>query len=196
MVESIQIIVEGHGEVQAAPILVRRFLERFMRFDVTVGRPFRVPRGRLLQNEHLQRAVSFVARKSDVSLGVLVLVDADDDAPCVLGPQLLAAVTQAVPALVTSVVVATREYEAWFLASAVSLRTHHRVRRDATSPPRPESIRDAKGYLQQHILRPNLYYSETVDQPSLTAHMDFDQARDASSFNKLYRDMERLLVVA
>jgi hypothetical protein len=36
--------------------------------------------------------------------------------------------------------------------------------------------------------------SETVDQPALTAAIDIDLARRAPSFEKLYRELRRLLV--
>ena len=36
-------------------------------------------------------------------------------------------------------------------------------------------------------------YSETYDQPALTALFDLEQARQADSFDKCYRDIVRLL---
>ena len=36
-------------------------------------------------------------------------------------------------------------------------------------------------------------YSETQDQPALTALFDIEQARQANSFDKCYRDIVRLL---
>ena len=36
-------------------------------------------------------------------------------------------------------------------------------------------------------------YSETQDQPALAALFDFEQARQADSFDKCYRDIVRLL---
>ncbi len=36
-------------------------------------------------------------------------------------------------------------------------------------------------------------YSETQDQPALTALFDIEQARQSDSFDKCYRDIVRLL---
>ena len=95
-----------------------------------------------------------------------------------------------------SVVVAKREYEAWFLAGADSLRGCRNVSDTAVAPPDPESIGGAKRYLEQHVLVPGAVYRETVDQPALTDALDPDAARAAPSFDKLCRDLHRLLPVA
>ena len=39
----------------------------------------------------------------------------------------------------------------------------------------------------------NESYSETTDQPALAALFDIEQARQADSFDKCYRDIVRLL---
>ena len=44
-------IVEGHGEVDAVPILLRRLLERHGAHYVGVERPIRLPRGRLVNRD-------------------------------------------------------------------------------------------------------------------------------------------------
>jgi hypothetical protein len=51
----------------------------------------------------------------------LVLLDADDDCPAELGPKIQDRARQVVPHRSVSVVLANREYEAWFLAAAGSL---------------------------------------------------------------------------
>ena len=53
--------------------------------------------------------------------GILVLLDADDDCPAELAPTLLNRARSARPDCRVSVVLANREFEAWFLASAQSL---------------------------------------------------------------------------
>jgi uncharacterized protein DUF4276 len=191
-------IVEGHGEVGAVPELLRRLShERFQNYHLEVMRPFRLPRGKILCNQDLERAVEFGARKLDVNGGmgaIFVLLDADDDCPADLAPPLLKRVMRVRHGLLSTVVVAKREYESWFLASAVSLRGRSSVKIDAHPPPDPESIRDAKGRLERELLTPGSKYSETIDQVSLTAAMSFDEARACPSFDKLYRDMCRLLL--
>ncbi len=120
---------------------------------------------------------------------VLVLLDADDDLPCVLGPRLLTQARARRKDRDISVVVATREYEAWFLAAAESLRGHRALPMDLASPAHPEGIRDAKGWLDERMPGG---YSETLDQPALTAMFDLALARRSDSFDKLFREVGRL----
>jgi hypothetical protein len=89
------------------------------------------------------------------------------------------------------VVLAMREYEAWFLAAAASLRGQRGLPDDLAPPAAPESLRDAKGWLNERM---SLGYKPTIDQPALTAVFDLDQARTAPSFDKLVRELMRLLL--
>ena len=125
---------------------------------------------------------------------ISVLLDADKDCPADLGRKLLDRISRSDVA--TSVVVAKREYEAWFLAGANSLIGCRIVSDTAVAPPDPESIGDAKGYLERHVLVPGAVYKETVDQPALTEALDLEMARAAPSFDKLCRDLHRLLPAA
>jgi hypothetical protein len=89
-------------------------------------------------------------------------------------------------------VLAKREYEAWFLAAASSLRSHVRLRDTADAPSDPEGIAGAKEYLVRELLVPEAAYSETVDQVAFTAIMDFAQALRCRSFEKLCSDLARM----
>lgn len=91
-----------------------------------------------------------------------------------------------------SVVLAKQEYEAWFLAAAESLRGKRRLPNTLESPPDPESIRGAKGWLSR-MMHGAPGYSETDDQPALTAVFDMSMARRADSFDKCYREIKRML---
>jgi hypothetical protein len=185
--------VEGHGEVPALPILLRRLRDRIAPgTNLEVQKPIRVPRSSLVIQEELERYVELAARQVDSTDGILLLIDADDDTACVLGPQLLKISTSKRPDRQHSVVIATREYEAWFLAAAVSLRGKRGLALDLEPPEDPEAIRDAKGWLSSHNVE-GRSYKETLDQPALTAVFDFDAALQTSSFEKLYRDVTRLL---
>lgn len=91
-----------------------------------------------------------------------------------------------------AVVLADREFEAWFLASLESLRGKRGIRADAQWTGDPEAVRDAKGALR--ALTERSIYSPTVDQAALVSLMDLDQTRTRSrSFDKLCRDLSRLL---
>lgn len=188
-------LVEGQGELQALPVLLRRIIAAIdpMR-AVTVAKPLRVGRGSMLKAGELERYVELAARLADGDGGVLVLVDADDDCAAELGPQLLARAQNRRPGHPIAVVVAVREFEAWFLAAAASLAGRRGLPADLAPPLQPEEIRDAKGWLQKQRID-GLAYSPTVDQPALAAALDLDLARaNAPSFDKLWREIERLVL--
>lgn len=184
------LIVEGHGEVVAVPLLVRRVLRELAPgLHPILLPPHRVKRGQLVKEEDFQHAVDMVARKVDRDGRILVLLDADDDLPCVLGPRLLQWARSCRPDRKISVVVARREYEAWFLAAASSLRGKRGLPEDIEPPPAPESIRDAKRWLGDRMEEG---YTETLDQPALTEALDLAEARRSDSFDKLFREIGSL----
>lgn len=189
-------IVEGHGEVNAVPVLLRRLAHEMLeRWDVQVFPPHRVPKGRMLNTDALERAAKLGRRRiveRGGKGGVMLLLDADNECPATRGRDLLIRLRDAVHDLPTSVVLAKREYEAWFLAAALSLRGHGRVRSTADAPPDPEAIAGAKEYLVRELLVAEAAYSETVDQPAFTAIMDFAQASRCRSFQKLRSDLVRM----
>lgn len=192
-------IVEGHGEVAALPVLLRRIAQaEFPSTVLQVVDPMRISRGALTRSQggELGDSLDLMARKVRSSrpdgAGLIVLLDSDDEAPCKLGPQLLERARRARSDLPLSVVCACREYEAWFLAAAASLRGECGLPADLTPPPNPEAIRDAKGWLGDRMLPHG--YSPRTDQVALSRLFDLQQARQgAPSFDKLYRDVTRLL---
>lgn len=104
-------VVEGHGEVGAVPVLLRRIAaEQYGRVDCTVPSPHRVKRGQMISSDFLDRAVQTQMARVGPSGGVLILLDADDDCPV----QLAASLRGRLPDPRVEVVVAVREFEAWF----------------------------------------------------------------------------------
>src|SRR5262245_22091876 len=119
-------IIEGDGEEDALPTLLRRIIQEIdPGLYVHVRRPFRRPKGQLRKQPLLSQAVERMARQLTPPRAILILTDADDDGPAELGPQLLAWARAARQDVPIAVVVANREYEAWFLAASESLRGHH-----------------------------------------------------------------------
>lgn len=184
-------IVEGHGEEVAVPLLIRR-LARWLdpQLTVNVVQPMRLPKGKILKKRELHRAVELVARKAGLGSPILILLDADEDASCVLGPQLLGWAREVRSDRQISAVVAVREYEAWFLAAAGSLAGKRGLPLDLEPDPDAEQRKSPKRWLDARM--PD-GYSETLDQPALTEALDIAAARGADSFDKLVRDMGRLL---
>ena len=124
---------------------------------------------------------------------MLVLLDADDDCPAEYGPVLLARAQAARADKQVSVVLANREFEAWFLASAPSLAGQFGFPAEFPGPHNPEALRDCKGMLTR--MRPKGQpYKETVDQAPITSVFDLKMARErSSSFDKFYREVSQLL---
>ncbi|MEZ4360647.1 MAG: DUF4276 family protein [Kofleriaceae bacterium] len=187
------LIVEGHGEVEAMPVLLRR-VAAALGVAVQATRPFRVPRHQLIKEAELQRTVEAVARRVGTDGPILIVLDADDDCIRDRAASMLDQARATRRDRELAVVLPNREFEAWFLASIESLRGRARVRPDACWPGEAESVRDAKGALQSLMAGT---YSPTVDQPALAALMDLELARQRSrSFDKLWRDLARLLGAA
>jgi hypothetical protein len=192
---TIACIVEGHGEVEAVPNLIRRVAARVdPALFVLINRPWRIPRPQLVRVGELERAIELAARQVGRRGGILVLMDSDDDCPAELGPRLLDRARKARSELPISVVLAKREFEGWSLASAESLRNKRGLPDDLIPPPAPESVRGAKEWITRHMTG-GAKYSEIHDQPAFTAVFDLDQAAVRSdSFEKCLRELTGLIL--
>lgn len=182
----IQAIVEGHGEVAAMPVLLRRLQDASGAFDVHFLPPIRAPRTELVQEGSLRRLIrrTLALRTPE---GLLVLLDADDACPRDLAPRIQSWASEEAGDVSCAVVLANREYEAWFLASLRSLRGSRGIRDDAETHPDPESVRGTKERLTG-CMEPGRTYSETRDQAALSALFDLAAAyRSCRSFRRLVR---------
>jgi hypothetical protein len=190
---TIAAIVEGDGEVRALPKLLHRIAVELGVPNLLTPNPMRVPRGKIMIDGGIERAVTAEALRVSGRGGVLVLLDADDDCPANYGPLLLARAKGARPDKQVSVVLANREFEAWFLAAAPSLAGQFGFSPDFSRPSSPEAPRDCKGLLTKARSK-GQPYKETVDQAPLASAFDLKMAREYSdSFDKFYREVSRLL---
>ena len=186
-------IVEGHGEVEAVPILLRRIAGRVAPgIALDVPRPIRVKRHQILKVEELERAVALAGGRAGPHGSILVLLDADDDCPAELASRLLHCAGRSRPDRPIRVVLAKAEYESWFLAAAASIAGQRGIDENVSPPRDSETIRDAKGWLSARM-PPGRRYRETLHQAALTARFDLDSARAAPSFDKMWRDLASLL---
>lgn len=196
MTVRIAAIVEGHGECEAVPVLIRRIASNIdPGFVPSVLSPLRIPASRLKMPAEIERAVEFAARKLQGPGGIVVILDCDwhDGCPAKDGPELLARAAGVRSDLPVAVILAKKEFESWFLAAAESLRGIRGLPADLMPPANPENIRGAKEWLIRKM-QPRVY-SETEDQAAFTALFDLAIARRADSFDKCYRDIERILRV-
>ncbi len=188
-------IVEGHGEVQAVPVLLRRVARNENpQLVIKLESILRVSAASLLRKQgELERNVELAARKLGGEGAIFILLDCDWDSACPKsdGPELLKRAQAVRPDMTITVVLAYQEYETWFIAAAESLRGRRGLPNDLTAPPNPESIRGAKEWLSERkpLSSP---YAEVTDQPALTELFDFSAARSTDSFDKCYREIVQL----
>ena len=83
-------IVEGDGEVEAVPVLVRRIGSEVSPLTPPdVFRPIRVRRQQVLKEGELERYVNLGALRVGDGGCILILLDANGDCPAELGPTIL-----------------------------------------------------------------------------------------------------------
>lgn len=189
---SLACIVEGDGEVEALPILLRRMAAASDVHDLVIPPPIRVRRSNFLSDEgkyYRERYISLARGKARDDGAVLVLIDANGDCPAELATRFRDELHQTAAPIRISLVFAKCEFESWFIAAADSLGGP-RIPVDELNP---ESIRNAKGWVRENIMKGQAY-SPTVDQPSLAARFDWQSARRRSdSLDKLCREFSHLI---
>lgn len=196
MAKWIACVVEGHGDVEAIPILVRRVAQTVdPPIAVNVKTAIRTPKSKLIKAGELERAVEFAARTVSGTGAVLVVLDADDDCPAVIGPALQQRAANVRANMPVAVVVAKREFETWLIAAAESIAGQAGLPLDLAAPAVPESISGAKEWLASKM-EGTRNYSPTVDQSALTSIFSLELAARADSFDKCLREIKRLLSAA
>ena len=188
----IQPIVEGHGEVKAVPELLRRLISESQAWAVEIGRPIRRTRSQLVRETEVKKVVRLALRQQGCR-AILILFDGDSDCPAHLGPTVQQWAAEAAGKAPCEVIIAHREYEAWFLAAIESLRGMRDIRDDACSHPHPERPRGAKEQLEDRM-QAGASYLETTDQVALSALFSLaDAHRRCRSFRKLVSSFGRLV---
>ena len=190
------LVVEGKGEDEALPLLIRRICnELFGVFAVATTRPVRTAKSKLVRPGELERAIRLAQFANEMGGPVLVVLDADDDCPAELGPRLKLRALPIAQHCGVSIVIPKYEFETWFLTAAKSLGGYRGLREGLLAPPDPMAVRGAKEWLSRDM-EPGRKYSPTVDQAALAAHMDLKAARSCRSFDRLCREIERLVVTS
>jgi hypothetical protein len=166
-------LVEGPGDIEAVPELLRRVLYKKQQWTWQVARPKRVG-----------------------GLGALKkrLDDGCPETEAINLAQQIRSLNLSCP---VAIVFAHREYEAWFLASLDSIaRQFHLLPADLTYGGDVEGIRDVKGWFTRQM-PPGRAYKETIHQTSLTTWMDLDVAcQNSRSFRRLCDAVEELLTMS
>jgi hypothetical protein len=178
------LIVEGHGEERAAPTLIRHIARDLQVYESVKCSVRRFSKSQLLRPREIELAIEGLARQIGRHNPVLVLLDADDDCPTTLAQSLLARCQIAHADMNISVVVANKEYEAWFLAAVESLAGHRGLIQHIRAPEDPESVSGAKEWLTARMLTGETY-SPTRHQSAYSDLIDLSRARKARSFRKI-----------
>ncbi|MDF1522197.1 MAG: hypothetical protein P1P87_05185 [Trueperaceae bacterium] len=173
-------IVEGDGEVEALPVLIRAWFPQ-----VVLLKPIRVSRDRFIRDAEDQLRYVRLARRLGATR-LLVLLDAHEDCAVelasTLSPRIAAEFVDPV-----AVIFAVREYATWFLQCLPEF-AEERSRQDL------ESVRGAK----ERIRAVRGRYTPTADQAGLTKRLaDTTTLGDAvelpKSLAKLQRDLKHML---
>jgi len=193
-------IVEGDGEVDAVPILLRRLLAARRSWDLQIARPKNAHGcGNLTKAGGLEKFVELAFRERDCA-GVLILMDADEeeDCPMLLARSFAERIAMHGARYPVAIVFARREYEAWFLASLETIAGaviggRPGLPADLVFAGDIERVRDAKGWLSRHFSGRRIY-KETEDQASMSERIDLARAAERSrSFRRLCQAVDELL---
>lgn len=184
-------LVEGYGEVDAAPVLLSR-LGSHLGIHVPWARPRRWKNLHLWEpglggRGGLLRGLELLRGKHDVG-GVLVLRDEDDECPREVAPGISTLVADLDLPFRTAVTLLHPEYEVLFLPCLhrmEGLGFPARTRWDGADW---EARRDVKGWLTSQLPR-GRSYKPTTDQGPMTRHIDFDElaAAEVACFGSLVR---------
>jgi len=185
-------IIEGDGDLQAVPILLRRILqEQLGIYDWQVKTPKKAHSLPVLTSK-LEQYLHYCLSEPQCS-AILILLDLDDGCPAQAAQELTRRIRALHVTCPVAVVLAHREYEAWFLASLESLGGHAGLPLNLTYPGDVERLRGVKEWLGRQM-PPGRAYKETIDQAALTATMDLERAAQRSrSFRRLVNAVQQVV---
>ena len=186
-------IVEGHGEKDAVPLLLRRILSLYEKWNWTIARPIQVGNINKLRMK-LSSFIKYALKHKDCA-GILILLDLDDGCPAIEKSKLSKQINSLYIHCPVSVVFAHREYEAWFLASieTIAKNKNNKFLKDLIYTKDIESKRGVKEWLTSQL--PSGYsYKPTVDQARFTKLIDIHLAKQRSrSFRRLCHAIEQIV---
>lgn len=191
MAKKILPFIEGHSERDAIPVLLRRFIRMIEAYDVQVDKPWRVKRDQIvnkvgvLENKLREALIA----RNNVG-GILLILDADDDCPKEIGPDLLIRCKESTQ-LPISVILAKKKLECWFLGAKESLRGVRGIKQEAVTPENPESL--GIGRLKNNM-ESGFYYNKVIDAPAFAEKLNIDEAaKNCPSYARFVRETERLI---
>jgi hypothetical protein len=193
------LVVEGHGDGQAALNLVNRLARDLALTGLHWADPMR---GRNLHQERgVQKAAELVRCKGD-AVALLLLRDEDDGCPKDLAPLAAGWLRNLALPFPSAVVLAHREFEAFFLPclprmAGKTLVSPEGVERAGLLPGaifrgNPESLRGVKEWLSKHMPAGRAY-KPTLDQLPLARLVDFQVLRTCNPPLPCFGSLERAI---
>ena len=197
MAQTIVPIVEGQGDVKAAPALIRRVLhEDLGEYQFQVAPAKRLKRTRIRSD--LSKVLEYAAKESEAG-AIIVIVDADNDCAQELARKMSRISVQRNIGLPVGIVCPKTEYESWFIASIDDIKAQAVGQRGfvidsaAHCPNNVEAISDPKKWLSDRM-RTNMAYKPTQDQTPLTHKMNLQRVKARSrSFRRLCHAVEEVV---
>jgi hypothetical protein len=193
-------IVEGDGEITAVPVLLHRLLHEHSEHRFQIAMPKNAHGcSNLSKDGGIEKFVRYAWLEPNC-VAVIVIVDGDmvSGCPIAFAKKLSARVRCLRGPHPVAIVIANREYEAWFLASLPSLigkqiTEYLRFPSDSVFVGDPESVRDVKGWFSRQFPRGKAY-KETEHQAPMTRLINLNLARNGSrSFRRVTNAVQQLL---
>lgn len=194
------LLVEGHGEVQAAGNLVVRLWQDLALPPLPWTRPLRWTQ--LHQRRGVSKACAYVRSRGDAA-ALLILRDEDDACPRAAAPAAARWIADERLPFPAAVVLLHREYEVLFLPclermAGVALKDDRGIERPGLLAGTRfagdwEARRDVKGWLSANF-PPGRSYKPTLDQLPMTRLLDFAllRASGLACFGSLERGLRSL----
>jgi hypothetical protein len=193
MSNSIVAIVEGPGEMEALPLLLRRLMIERQSHQVVIQPPINAHGlGNLTIENGLERFLKLAQRRPSCK-AILVLVDADVDCAKQIARELADRARNHNPHIATAIVAAKYRYENWFLASTETLGGKRGLKEKLPIIINPDTVPDAKRWITNHKA-PGRTYKETLDQAPMSQLIDLGLVSQRSrSFRRLVHAVDELL---
>lgn len=185
-------IVEGHGEVQAAPILLRRTLQEIFSINSAEIVPQRRQGINALEASNWANFKRYLATAYYEESPILWMLDADDFCPCDKLRDIYSAALEMEVQQPIGFCFWHREFETIFLHDTNALSKTLKCA-PIPGPESPQAIRDAKRWISSQF-PPNSCYKETLHQAKITSRLDFDLLSECyNDFRHYLRVVEWLI---
>lgn len=192
-------IVEGDGEVEAVPLLLRRlFHDTKSRYEFEILRAKNANgRGNLTKDGGIEKFLKYAQLETNVA-GIMVFLDADEDCAKDIALNIAGRAKELHMGVPVTVICPAHEYEAWFLASldtisGVRIKGREGINSGTSYAGEVEEVRSVKGWLSRNMPEGRAY-RETEDQVALTQLLDFALVHERSrSFRRLEHAIDEIL---